>query len=161
MVALRNLGGFLAVNMLAQQLLAARIFLFQQCLFQFSSKGRCLRGSWLFLYSRYQKQPFVDVLQSGVLKNFAIFTEKHLRWSPFLAKLEAFRPVILLKRDSSIGVFLYMLRNFKNTSLYRTPPVAASRYSAIQLPCKYYKRHRLGARCFPIKLLAVCMQGFW
>ena len=27
----------------------------------------------------------------GVLKNFAIFTEKHLRWSLFLRKLQAFR----------------------------------------------------------------------
>ena len=40
-----------------------------------------------------------------VLKNFAIFTGKHLCWS---------RPATLSKRNSYTGVF------------YRTPPVAAS-----------------------------------
>ena len=30
-----------------------------------------------------QKQPIPDVLQIGVLKNFAIFTGKHLCWTPF------------------------------------------------------------------------------
>ena len=33
-----------------------------------------------------QKQLFADVLQIGVLKNFAIFTGKHLFWSFFLIK---------------------------------------------------------------------------
>ena len=28
-----------------------------------------------------QKQPFADVLKKGVLKNFAKFTGKQLRWS--------------------------------------------------------------------------------
>ena len=33
----------------------------------------------------------------GVLKIFASFTEEHLRWSLFLVKLQAWRPVALLK----------------------------------------------------------------
>ena len=41
--------------------------------------------------------------KKSVLKNFAIFTGKHQCWSIFL---------ILLKRDSNTGVFLWILRNF-------------------------------------------------
>ena len=41
----------------------------------------------------------------GVLKNFAIFTGKHLCWSFFLIKLQAYRPAALLKRNSNTGVF--------------------------------------------------------
>ena len=54
----------------------------------------------------------------GVLKNFAIFTKKHLSWSLFLTTLQANVPATLLKRDSNTAVFLGVLR---------TPPVAASR----------------------------------
>ena len=46
-----------------------------------------------------------------VRKNFANFTGKHLCWS---------RPVILLKRDSNTGIFLWNLLNFKNNFFYRT-----------------------------------------
>ena len=42
------------------------------------------------------------LFQIGLLKNFAIFTEKRLRWSPFL---------IFLRRDSKTGVFLCILQN--------------------------------------------------
>ena len=45
--------------------------------------------------------------------------------SLFLIKLQAWRPVILLKRDSNTGVFLRILQNFR-TVFYRTPLVAAS-----------------------------------
>ena len=34
----------------------------------------------------------------AVLKNFVIFTRKHLSWSLFLPKLQAFRPATLLNR---------------------------------------------------------------
>ena len=44
----------------------------------------------------------------GALKNFAIFTGKHLCWSLFLIKL---RPAILLKRDFNTGVFRPILQN--------------------------------------------------
>ena len=46
-----------------------------------------------------------------VLQNFANFTGKHLCWSLFFKKLQAFRPATLLKRDSYTGVFLWNLRN--------------------------------------------------
>ena len=48
----------------------------------------------------------------GVLKNFAIFTGKHLYWNLFLIKLHAWRPATLLKRDSNTDFFLLRLRNF-------------------------------------------------
>ena len=56
-----------------------------------------------------------------VLKNFANFTGKHLCWSLFFKKLQAFRSVMLLKRDSYTGVSLWNLRNseehlFRKTS---------------------------------------------
>ena len=38
------------------------------------------------------------------IKNFAIFTGKHLCWGLFLIKLQAYRPTIFLKRDSNTGV---------------------------------------------------------
>ena len=45
-------------------------------------------------------------MKEAVLKNFARFTEKHLCWSLFLIKLQAFRGATLLKTDSNTGVFL-------------------------------------------------------
>ena len=43
--------------------------------------------------------------EKDVLKNFANFTGKHLRWSFFLIKRQDFWLVTLLKRDSNTGVF--------------------------------------------------------
>ena len=58
-----------------------------------------------------QKQPPDVFYKKAVLKYFAIFTGKHLRWSLFLIKLQTLRLAALLKRDSNIGVFLRVLRN--------------------------------------------------
>ena len=44
--------------------------------------------------------------RKAVLKNFAIFTEKHLYWSLFVIKLQVLRPATLLKRDSNTGIFV-------------------------------------------------------
>ena len=44
-----------------------------------------------------------------VLKNFAIFTEKHLCLSLFIISLQAFKPVTLSKKDSNAVVFLSVL----------------------------------------------------
>ena len=60
------------------------------------------------------------------LKDFAIFTEKHLCWSLFLINIQAWRPATLLKRDSNIGVFCEICEIFHNTFLCRTHAVAAS-----------------------------------
>ena len=59
-----------------------------------------------------QTQPFVDVLQVGVLRNFAIFTGKRPCWSLLLIKLQVWRHAALLKRDSNTVVSLWILQNF-------------------------------------------------
>ena len=41
-----------------------------------------------------------------VLKSYAIFAGKLLRWSLFLIKFQSFRSATLLKRNSNRGVFL-------------------------------------------------------
>ena len=62
--------------------------------------------------------------EKGVLNNFTKFTGKHMCQSlSFLIKLEAF----LIEKVTLSQVFSCEFReNFKNTSFYRTPPVAAS-----------------------------------
>ena len=45
-------------------------------------------------------------MKIGILKNLVKLTGKRLCWSLFLIKLQDFSPTILLKRDSSTGVFL-------------------------------------------------------
>ena len=40
-------------------------------------------------------------MKEGALKGFAIFTGKHLRWSPFLIKLHGFSPATLLQGDAN------------------------------------------------------------
>ena len=50
----------------------------------------------------FYKRPF----KIDVCKNCAVFTGKHLRWSLFVIKLQACKPVNLLERDSSTSVFL-------------------------------------------------------
>ena len=63
------------------------------------------------------------IFKIGVLKNFAVFTGKHLCWSLFLITLQVWWPETLLKSDSNAGVFLSVLRNFKNCFFNRIPPV--------------------------------------
>ena len=58
---------------------------------------------------------FLHLLKTAILKNFAIFTGKHLCRSLFLTKVQAWKSAALLKRDSNTGVFLWILRIFKNT----------------------------------------------
>ena len=47
-------------------------------------------------------------IEKAVLKNFAIFIGKHLRWSLLLLDLRASRLATFLKRDSSTGAFLWI-----------------------------------------------------
>ena len=51
-------------------------------------------------------------IKEAVLKNFAIFTGKRLRLSFILIKLQATRLATLLKRNSSKGIFLWIMQNF-------------------------------------------------
>ena len=59
--------------------------------------------------------------KTGVLRNFAKFTGKHLCQTLFFNKVAGLRPVTLLKkREFGTGVFLWILWNFyENTFIYR------------------------------------------
>ena len=65
----------------------------------------------------------------GALKNFANFTEKHLCWSLFLIKLQAWRT--LIKETPTQMFSLWNLRNFYQHLFYRSPSVAASVWKQI------------------------------
>ena len=63
--------------------------------------------------------------KKDVLKNIVIFIGKHLFWSLFLIKLQAFKPATLIKRNSNTGVFLWIFQTLKEQLFWRTPSVAA------------------------------------
>ena len=65
-------------------------------------------------------------IKKAVLKNFSIFTAKHLCWSSFLIKFQTFRSATLLKRESSTSVFLWILLNFQNIYFEENLRTAAS-----------------------------------
>ena len=58
-------------------------------------------------------------MKKGVLKNFANFTGKYLRWSLFLIKWQTFWIAILLKRDSKIDFFPVNIREFLRTTILK------------------------------------------
>ena len=74
-----------------------------------------LQSKFFLVCGEFQKQLLVDVIKIGHLKNFANFTEKHLCWSLFLIKLQAFRPVTLLKRKPNQVFSCEICEMFKNT----------------------------------------------
>ena len=97
----------------------------------FTEKPHCFCTSMQIVFSRssnQHKEMLFHLLRSsqrkyslkkGVLENFAISTGKYLCCSHFLVMLQTFRPATLIRRDSNIGIFLWVLRNFceyfKNT----------------------------------------------
>ena len=56
----------------------------------------------------------------GVLKNFTIFTRKYLCWNPFVIQLQFSSLATILKSNSSTGVFLWTLPNFKEHLFWKT-----------------------------------------
>ena len=61
--------------------------------------------------------------KSGVLKNFANFTGKHLCLNLFLIKLQASRLQLYQKETPTQVLSCEICKNFKNTFFYRTLPV--------------------------------------
>ena len=59
-------------------------------------------------------------IRKAILKNFVIFTGKHLCWGLFLLKLQAFRPLTVLKRDFNTDIFLWISGNFYEHLFWRT-----------------------------------------
>ena len=82
----------------------------------FSSIGRFMSHLGVLLQTSRAVQSRRQVIcKKDVLRNFSKFTGKHLCQSLFYNKT-----------DYGTGVILWILRNSKNTFLYRTPLVAAS-----------------------------------
>ena len=74
-------------------------------------KRPTVRSSYLQIGARRQviftdSYSQIGAFKIGALKNLAIFTGKQLSRSLFLIKLQAFRTVTLLNRDSDTGVFI-------------------------------------------------------
>ena len=80
--------------------------------YNFSSKIFC---KYLLLMWEYRSSRRRCSVKEGVLKDSANFTEKHLCWSLFLIKLQAFRPVTLLKRKPNQVFSCEICEMFKNT----------------------------------------------
>ena len=66
----------------------------------------------LLLWSEADPEVFYE---KAVLKIFAIFTGKHLCWSPFLIKLQTFSPATLLKRNCSRAT---LFKKYFSTGLF-------------------------------------------
>ena len=72
---------------------------------KFHAEGIIIRSSRLQMF-----------FNTGALKNFAIFTGKHLCWNLFLLKLQAWRPPTQVFSCKYCEIF-------KSTCFYRTSPV--------------------------------------
>ena len=77
-----------------------------------------MRNGWR-TWTDFQKEPQKVFCKKAVLKHFAIFTGKHLCWSPFLIKLQAFSPAIVY------SILAFQLFNiFINfNAMYKLDPV--------------------------------------
>ena len=76
--------------------------------FSFKSRG----------YSSSRSNHWQIFLKIGVLKNFAIFTWKHLCWSLYLKTLEAWWPATLLKKRLQHRCFLVNIAKFLRTAFF-------------------------------------------
>ena len=82
-----------------------------------------------FGFNQTQKQAPEVFYRKAVLKQFAIFTGRHLCWSLFLIKLQDFRPANLSKETPA-----QYCNIFKNTNFEKNLPTAAS------VDCKNFYR---------------------
>ena len=71
----------------------------------------------MVMFSRSRSSRSQIFFKIGVLKNFAIFTEKRVCWSLFSIKLQAWRPAILIKRDHN-RCFLVNITKFLRIALF-------------------------------------------
>ena len=70
----------------------------------------------LFIYVRKRSSSRWQMFfKTGVLKNFAMFTRKHLCWSLFLKKLQDWRPTFSLKKICKILQDFEYCKIFKNS----------------------------------------------
>ena len=72
-----------------------------------------------FWHTSRQKQSPKLFCKKAVLKNFAIFTGKHLCWCLFLIKLQDFRPVTFIKNRLQHRCFTVNIAKFSRTSILK------------------------------------------
>ena len=75
----------------------------------------------------------------GTLKNFTMFTGKQ-SWRLFLIKLQTFRPVTLLKRDSITDVFVHQRKPAKTSAFKRDFSGFSSSFTQKQPAVVFYKK---------------------
>ena len=108
------------------------------------------------------------LLKKVLLKNFMIFTGKHLRQSLFLIRLEVWRPAIFYKENPTQVFSCEYSKLFKGNFFKRTPLVAAFvvgqlfwRASANDCFCHQYHGN-LRTRCMYINNLSFTIRlKFW
>ena len=90
-----------------------------------------------------------------VLKKFAILTGKQLCWSPFLIKIQAFKPGTLLKRDPNTGDSSEYCEIFKNTYFeehLRTAPSEIKNVFILISKFRKYDRNTQNCVCTLLQL---------
>ena len=106
----------LFVNLFPIKLYARNDSFFFKCVSECSWVGSLLDVNYLgrnCLDGNFRSYWSCSVKKAS-LKNLAKFTGKHLYWSLFLLKLQAWTPASLSKKDTNTYVFLFNLLNFKS-----------------------------------------------
>ena len=95
------------------------------CWYQQKAKSGKVASFIFFKSTFFRSSCFQMFFKVGVLKSYAIFAGKHLRWSHFWIKFQSFRPGTLKITPTKV-LFCEYCKIFKNSFFHRTPPVAAS-----------------------------------
>ena len=93
-----------------------------------------LRGKRTAFQSRLQRSSRLQMFPKiCALKNFAIFTGKHLCRSHFLKKLQAWGAQLCYKETPAQVVFNEYCKIFNSGFFYRTSPMAGSVYKHLKI----------------------------
>ena len=93
-----------------------------------------LRGKRTAFQSRLQRSSRLQMFPKiYALKNFAIFTRKHLCRSHFLKKLQAWGAQLCYKETPTQVVFNEYCKIFNSGFFYRTSPMADSVYKHLKI----------------------------
>ena len=87
------------------------------CWYKQKLKSRKVASLFFFQVNFLLKQPFSDFFKVGVLKSYAIFAGKHLRWSYFWIKFQSFRPATLKITPTKV-LFCEYCKIFKNSFFF-------------------------------------------
>ena len=74
-----------------------------------------------FVFTLFRSSHRRCFIKKAVLKNFTIFSWKHLCWGLILIKLQGFSSATLSKRDSNTGFSCDYCEILKNTFLKKSP----------------------------------------